>query len=133
MVVFNTRDGDDFKNQLKALDIILAIPDPKNPAGHLVIRDLDQKPAQPKPEDITKIERVCWTHDYQASVQSLSKALGLNPPPPHFLVFCSPESEEKLLKLELSYRGKKEYEITETRFDMRRLAGTYEPVVVSQH
>jgi HEAT repeat protein len=131
-VIFNTRDGNDYKNQLKAFGVILAIPDPKNAGGYLVIRDLDQRPVQPKPEDVAKIERIYWTEDQPASVQSLSRALGLIPLPAHFLVFFSPESEEKLLKLELSFRGKKEPEITETRFEVRRMGQSYEPIVVSQ-
>jgi hypothetical protein len=132
VLVFNTRDGRDYKRQLQAFGAIVAIPDPNSPDGYLVIRDLDQQRPEARPEDIGKIDRIYWIDDTTASVQSLSGALGLAKPPPHFIVFFSKEFEEKLLKLELSYRGKKERDITETRFDVRKRGDTYEPIVVSQ-
>jgi len=53
-------------------------------------------------------------------------------PPSRFLVFFPGEFEEKLLRLEQGYRGKKENEIIETKFDIRRHGDTYEPVVIQQ-
>jgi hypothetical protein len=132
VLIFNTRDGRDYKRQLQAFGAIVAIPDPKSPSNFLVIRDLDQERPQALPEDIGKIDRIYWIDDSPASVRSLSAALGLAQPPPRFFVFFSKELEEKLLKLELSYRGKKESDITETRFDVRKRGDTYEPIVVSQ-
>jgi serine/threonine protein kinase len=132
-LLFNTRDGHDYKAQLKAFGAILAVPDPSNPDNYLVIRDLDQKPAQPRAEDISQIQRIHWTDDKPASVRSLASALGITPLP-HFVVFFPQEFEEELLNLELSYRGKKENQIAETRFEVRRGRGrrAYDPVVVSQ-
>jgi hypothetical protein len=132
-LIFNTRDGHDYKAQLKAFGAILAVPDPTNADNYLVIRDLDQKPAQPKPEDISQIHRIYWVDDKPASVRSLATALGI-PPPRHFVVFFPQEFEDELLKLELSYRGKQENQIAETRFEVRRGRGgrAYDPVVVSQ-
>ncbi len=129
-LVFNTRDGNDYRRQLQAFGAIIAIPNPRNPDDYLVIRDLEHP--TPQPEDISKIQRIYWIDDGAASIRSLSSVLGLSPPPPHFVVFFPAEFEEKLLKLELAYRGKKENEISETRFDVRRSGGTYEPVVISQ-
>jgi hypothetical protein len=128
-LIFNTRDGRDYRKQLQAFGAILAIPDPKSADGYLVIRDLEN----PKPvaEDIAKIERIYWIDDKPASVRSLSAALDM-PPPAHFIVFFPREFEEKLLKLELGYRNKQENEINETRFEVRRSEGTYEPYVISQ-
>jgi hypothetical protein len=131
VLIFNTRDGRDYKRQLNAFGAILAIPDPKDPDGYLVIRDLDQARPQAKAEDITQIKRIFWIDDGAASVRSLASALGIAPPP-QFIVFFSQEFEAKLVALEKAYRGKEENEIIETRFDVRRSGGTYEPVVVSQ-
>ncbi len=131
-LLFNTRDGRDYKKQLQAFGAILAIPDPKDPDGFLVIRDLERP--VPKAEDIAQIKRIYWIDDKPASVKSLAAALGLAPPPPHFVVFFPAEFEEKLLRLELGKSGnkKKESEITETRFEVRRSGDSYEPVVISQ-
>jgi hypothetical protein len=128
-LIFNTRDGKDYRKQLQAFGAILAIPDPKSADGYLVIRDLDNP--KPQAEDIAQIKRIYWIDDKPASVRSLSAALDM-PPPGHFIVFFPREFEDKLLRLELGYRGKQENEITETRFEVRRFEGTYEPYVISQ-
>jgi hypothetical protein len=128
-LIFNTRDGKDYRKQLQAFGAILAIPDPKSADGYLVIRDLENPKAHA--EDIAKIERIYWIDDKPASVRSLSSALDM-PPPGHFIVFFPREFEDKLLRLELGYRGKQEGEITETRFEVRRFENTYEPYVISQ-
>jgi hypothetical protein len=132
VLIFNTRDGRDYVRQLDAFGAIVAFPDPRDPNNYLVVRDLRETPAQPKAEDISKIERIYWIDDGAASVRSLAGALGLAQTPPHFVVFFAREFEEKLLNLELRYRGKQENEISETRFDVRRSGNSYEPVVVSQ-
>ena len=54
-----------------------AIPDNSAPDGFLVIRDLSQTPAQPKSEDIAKIQRIYWVGDEPQSVRTLFAALGL--------------------------------------------------------
>jgi hypothetical protein len=128
---FNTRDGRDYLRQLEAFGAILAVPDPKQPADYLVIRDLHRLPAEAKPEEIGRIESIFWIDDKPDSVRSLARALGLKEPP-HFIVFFPTEFEAKLLRLELDYRGKKENEIKETRFDVRLVGGRYEPIVLSQ-
>ena len=130
-LLFNTRDGNDYRNQLQDFGAIIAIPDPKNPDGYLVMRRLSPAPVQALPEDVSKIQRIYWYDTKPASVHSLSAVLGIAPPP-EFIVFFPGEFEEKLLRLELGYRGKKESELTETRFEIRRMGGHYEPVVISQ-
>jgi hypothetical protein len=132
VLIFNTRDGRDYKRQLNAFGAILAIPDPNTPDGYLVIRDLHSDRPQAKPEDIAEIKRIFWIDDGAASVRSLAQALGLPQQPQQFIVFFSPEFEQKLVSLEKAYRGKEENEIIETRFDVRKRGDTYEPVVVSQ-
>lgn len=131
-LIFNTRDGSDYARQLAAFDAILAIPDPKNEENYLVIRDLQQRPARPRVEDISEIKRIFWIDDKRASVQSLAIALQLKPVPRHIVAFFPPEFEEKLLRLELNFRGNQEEDITETRFDVFRSGGTYDVRVISQ-
>jgi hypothetical protein len=126
-LIFNTRDGQDYMRQLKAFGAIIAIPDDSRRPPYVVVRDLNR--AEPKIEDT--FGRIFWVDDGPNSVRSLAGALGVQAPL-SFLVFFPAEFEEKLLHLELSYRGKQENDIIETRFDIRRRGDTYEPVVVSQ-
>jgi hypothetical protein len=131
VLIFNTRNGQDYANQLESFGAFLAI-EPANPDDDfLVIRDLRNRPVRPAPEDVTKIHRIFWVDDNPASVRSLSQALGL-PPPQKFYAFFPAEVEADLLEKELSYRNKKESEITETRFEVRRRGDGYVAVVVSQ-
>jgi hypothetical protein len=131
-MIFNTQNGDDYARQLHALGAILAVPDPRSPDQYLVIRDLRSRPVNPQPEDLAQIKRIYWIDDKPASVRSLSGALGLNPVPERIVAFFPVELERDLLNLELKYRNKKEHEIVETRFEVRRSGATYVPVVVSQ-
>jgi hypothetical protein len=126
-LIFNTRDGQDYMRQLKACGAIVAVPDDNAEKGYRPIRDLNRD--QPRMEDT--IGRIFWVDDGPGSVRSLAGALGV-PPPPYFLVFFPGSFEEKLLRLELGFRGKMENEISETRFDIRRRGDTYEPIVLQQ-
>jgi hypothetical protein len=127
-LIFNTRDGQDYMRQLQSCGAIIGVPGQNgDPNSYTVIRDLNR----PNPQKEDTVGRIYWVDDGQVSVRSLATALGV-PPPAYFLVFFSPEFEEKLLRLEFGFRGKKENEIIETRFDIRRRGDTYEPVVISQ-
>jgi hypothetical protein len=130
VMVFNTNDGDDYLRQLRGLGAILAIPDDQN--GYLVIRDLTQRPVMPKPEDLTKINRIYWIDDQPRSVQDLSRALGLSPVPPLIVAFFPVELEKELLEKELAVFRGREDDIKETVFTVRRRGNTYEPVVSRQ-
>jgi hypothetical protein len=131
-LIFNTQDGHDYARQLHALGAVLAIPDPKNRGQYLVIQDLAARPVRPQPVDLAEIQRIYWIDDKPDSVRSLARALGFDPVPEHVVAFFPLKLEQQLLDLELNYRKKKEHEIKETRFEVRRKDGTYVPVVVSQ-
>jgi hypothetical protein len=133
-LAFNRADGQDYANQLLQLGAILAVPDPGNPDKYLIIRNLKERPVRPTPGDLDQIrgERTAWKDDDPSSVRPLAGALGLDPVPEHVIAFFPAKLEEKLLKLELAYQNRKEEEIYETRFELRRSGGTYEPVVVKQ-
>jgi hypothetical protein len=131
-MIFNTANGRDYKTQLAHLGAIIAIPMP--PDGHefMVFRDLRAGRPVGRIEDIGEIKRIYWVDDKRESVASLSQALGLELQPPQIVAFFPVELEEKLLKLELNYRHLKEDQIQETRFEIIRRGGIYEPVVVAQ-
>jgi hypothetical protein len=130
VMVFDTYNGDDYANQLNGLGAILAIPRKDN--QYQVIRDLKRRPAALLDEDIEQIKRIYWVDDKRESITPLCMALGINPVPDHVVAFFPQELENRLLSLELKYKGLKEHEIYETRFKVRKTAGGYEPVVVDQ-
>ncbi len=131
-LIFNTRDGNDYANQLAGLGAILAIPSPKDPNVYLVIENLNERPVKPRQEELASIKRIYWVDDKAASVSSLARTLGLPGAPPHVVAFFPESLEADLLAMELRYRGLREEQIKETRFEIRRTGGVYRPVVVSQ-
>ncbi len=130
VMIFNTRSGNDYRKQLLALKAILAFPEGNG--NYRVYRHLDQRPAKGKIEDLATIKRFYWIDDKPESIESLSRAMGLEPPDGSIIAFFPDELEARLLRLELSYRGLKEDEIKETHFKIVAKGGTYEPVVVYQ-
>ncbi|HLJ93887.1 MAG TPA: hypothetical protein VKU02_11930 [Gemmataceae bacterium] len=131
-MIFNTRSGDDYADQLHGLGAILAIPGPDG--EYLVIRDLDRRhrPVQARKEDIKELNRIYWVDDKPQSVHSLAQALGIRPVPDHVVAFFPPELEKELLEKELkAFRGKED-DIAETTFKVERLFGRYVPVVERQ-
>lgn len=129
-MIFNTRDGNDYRRQLHALKAILAIPDPSG--EYKVIHDLTKRPVQAKVEDLSEIKRIFWVDDQPQSIGPLAQALGLTPPPERIVAFFPVELEEELLRLEKAYRGKEEHEIKETRFRVDKQGNTYVPRVEMQ-
>jgi hypothetical protein len=127
-MMFNTLSGDDYRKQLEALGAILGVP---AEGGYRVIRNL-KPPVKGEVEDLAEIKRIFWVDDKPQSVASLSQALGLFPPPPHIVAFFPESLEAKLLQKEHEYRGRSEDDIKETRFEIVRRGGSYEPVVRDQ-
>jgi hypothetical protein len=130
-MIFNTINGNDYLSQLRELGAILAIPDPAG-GGYLVIRDLRHLPAQGQKENLDKIQRIFWIDNQPHSVAALSRALQLRDTPPHIIAFFPESLEKELLDKELRFRGRREDQIKETQFRVKRRGGTYEPVVERQ-
>ncbi len=131
---FNTRNGSDYLHQLDALGAILAIP--VGPNGQFkVIRDLSRPRPPLLDEDLSQIQRIWWIDDNPRSVASLMAALGYsNLRPAHVVAFIPPELEDKLAKQELAFKGLKEDQIYETKFDVFPVGGArrYDVRVVEQ-
>ncbi|GIW82500.1 MAG: hypothetical protein KatS3mg105_4307 [Gemmatales bacterium] len=132
VMMFNTRDGDDYRRQLAYLGAIIAVPEAGN--RFRVYRDLTQSPPRGRIEDISETlsDRIFWVDDRPQSVASLARALGLRHIPPRIVAFFPQKLEEELLRKELAYRGRKEHEIKETRFRVQRIGNAYVPIVESQ-
>jgi len=131
-LLFDTRSGSDYADQLQALGAILAIPGQKEPPEYTLIEDLKKRPVRAEAKDLAQIKRIYWIDRQPESVTGLVRALGLQPVPSHIVAFFPAQLEEKLLQLELKYRGKREEEIHETRFRIVRSGTGYEPRVESQ-
>jgi hypothetical protein len=139
-MMFNTQDGRDYKRQLADLSrsmrekTIVAIPRPDG--QYLVFRNLAHEPPAGRIEDIGEIKRIFWVDEKPESIASLAEALGVRFPPPYLVVFFPEELENKLLRLELNYgntRGRHtEDQIQETKFQIVKRGGVYEPIVVGQ-
>lgn len=129
-LMFNTSNGDDYRKQLAGLGAILAIP--SGAGEYRIIRNLNQTPVDGSVEDVSKINRIFWVDDKQDSVRDLATALGLRPIPPHIVAFFPVDLEKELLQKEAAYKGRKENQIQETRFDVVRRGGGYSVVVRGQ-
>jgi hypothetical protein len=135
-MIFNTRSGEDYADQLLGLGAILAILGSNG--EYLVIRDLDRhhRPVQTKAEDVKELNRIFWVDDKPQSVRSLAMALGIRPVPDHIVAFFPQQLEKELAEKELQYlrsrnRGNED-DIAETTFRVDRRGNRYEPVVVDQ-
>jgi hypothetical protein len=133
IMIFNTRDGEDYARQLNGLKAILAIPVPGEEGMYEVIDDLRKGSVRPVKKGIGDIKRIYWIDDTPESVGSLSRALGLPNSPSYIVAFFPEELEQELLEKELKYGKLPEDGIEETRFIVRRKRnGDYEPQVESQ-
>jgi hypothetical protein len=130
-IMFNTVSGHDYLRQLDALGAILAV---KAPDGELKsIRNLLQRPAKLEVEDLQKLNRIFWIDDKPDTVEQLAQAMALPFTPPQVIALFPYKFEKELLDKELKFRGRKEEEILETRFQVLMRGGkNYQIVVIDQ-
>jgi hypothetical protein len=118
-IVFNTKDGKDYAEQLEALGAVLAIPTGERDR-YRVIRDLSKRPVRPTVEDVSKIHRIFWVESNNTSVRLLSKELGLKRPPDHIVVSLPKFIEDELFRKEFAFSRRPEEDIEETTFQFFR-------------
>jgi hypothetical protein len=130
-IMFNTRSGEDYLRQLDSLGAILAV---KAPDGELkAIRNLLERPVKLLSEDLQALNRIFWIDDKPDTVEQLANAMGLGFTPPQVIALFPYEFERALLDKELKFRGRKEDEILETRFQILMRGGrNYQIVVIDQ-
>jgi hypothetical protein len=136
-LVFDTRNGEDYRLQLQSLGAILGIPLGVGGDGKMqyaIARDL-RPPVRPVPEDILAIKRIFWIDNQPESVANLARALGLPSAPSVIVAFFPKEVEDRMGRLEAQFaqtRGKAVNAIQETRFRIvfNGRNGKYEPVLV---
>jgi hypothetical protein len=133
-MVFNTRDGRDYANQLKSLGAILAVESKDDPGKATVYRELTDQ-ARGQVEDLASLRGIRWIDEKEESVAGLSRALGI-PKPEKFFAYLPSNLEQKLARLESDFvtkSGKNQHQIEETIYELRKVNGGYEPYVAEQH
>jgi hypothetical protein len=128
-VIFNTRSGADYQDQLYALGATLVVAEFQPGSNQLlqyrlVIRreKLAQSPVRPTPADVSKIPGIFWIDDKPESVRSLASALGIRPPP-LFACFFPRKVELRLRDLERKKYPGREDNIEKTIFRVVPAAG----------
>jgi RNA polymerase sigma factor (sigma-70 family) len=129
---FSTDNGEDYARQLAALGATVAIPDGDSDTRYHVFRDLSPRPARGEVEDIVKNDRLFWIENSTKALIGLGKVLGWKEVPKHMVVFFPRYVEDDLLRKELAFANRKEEEIQETEFRIRRTATGYDVEVVRQ-
>jgi hypothetical protein len=122
--------GRDYLQQLQGIGAILAIPTPDG--DYHIIRDLTQRPAQPRAEDLSQIDRIYWRDYDPNNVRDIAILLGLPVVPNHFAALMPKSVEDKMYQLEKDYKGLGEDQIYETKFKLRKTSSGYQPFVISQ-
>jgi RNA polymerase sigma factor (sigma-70 family) len=129
---FSTDNGKDYAEQLAALGATVAIPDGDSDTRYRVFRDLSQRPAKSEVEDLVKNDRLFWIESSKKALTGLGKVLGWKEVPKQMVVFFPRYVEDDLLRKELAFANRKEEEIQETEFRIRRTATGYDVEVVGQ-
>jgi hypothetical protein len=129
---FNTRNGQDYLNQLRYLGAIVAVP--TGDGRDYKTCDLTKGPPyELVNDDLSNIKRIYWVDDKPSSVRSLMGALGVGSNPSHFVAFMPEELEKRLSRMEQQYRGLPEDKIYETKFDcFKGPDGKYDVRVTAQ-
>lgn len=124
-VNFNTKSGEDYVRQLNGIGAIIGVPDKTGKL--MIIRNLSERPAKPKYENIRDINRIFWVDERADSARAVADALQLDLIPSQIVAFFPIEVEKQLVEVELAY-GKKygrktEADIRETEFAVSFRAG----------
>jgi hypothetical protein len=113
---FKTENGNDYVSQLAAMKATLVIPQPANWKTNKAYSNLTARPPAGEEFNIDKLPGLYFVDDDAGSAGRLTRALGLDFSPPHFIAFFPKDIEEELAAKERAYRGRKESEIFSTAF-----------------
>jgi Protein of unknown function (DUF1192) len=102
-----------YLTQLDSLGCYLAFPDKE---GKLMfIRNLKERPARPRYEDIKAMNRIYFV-DQRSDNEAIADELKLTVIPAAIVIAMPRTMEDRLVELEAKYRGRKEEDIKRTRF-----------------
>lgn len=126
---FNTRNPNDYKAQLGGLGAEVAFPQQGN--RYLYYSNLAGAPRS-ETRDLSNERRLYWFDDNPQSYRSMAQLLGARSAP-FMVVFLPRPLEDKMLKLELAFKGaRSEDEIAQTEFEAVPRGGGYDVIVISQ-
>jgi hypothetical protein len=115
-MAFNIANGADYARQLRALGVMIAVESPDEP-GKARVYDRIEPNVKGEIRDLGSITRMPWVDGQATSVGQLCEYMGIRPTPRRVIAYMTPEMEERLLKLEMEFRGvKDEDRIQETIF-----------------
>jgi dipeptidyl aminopeptidase/acylaminoacyl peptidase len=127
-VLFNTKDGKDYADQLHGLGAILAVP--LGDGKYEVVRDLRRRPAVGEKEDLAMHDRLYWLDDDPRSLEQLAAALGWKAVPPHVVAIFPEQLEKHLRELERKHFPGPAEDIKETHFRIGKRGNSYDVSVV---
>jgi RNA polymerase sigma factor (sigma-70 family) len=130
-IVFNTKDGKEYAEQLEALGAKLAIPT-RERNQYRVICDLSKRPVRTTVEDISRVDHIFLLETAKEPIRMLAKELGLKEPPEHIVVFLPRLVEDELRRKEVDFAHRPEKEIVETTFVFSRSKRGFDIQVASQ-
>jgi RNA polymerase sigma factor (sigma-70 family) len=130
-IVFDTRDGHEYAEQLEALGARLAIPTTE-PSRYRLICDLTKRPVQAATEDISKRKEAFLVESDPKTIKLLLKELGLQDAPEHLVVLLPRFIEDELRRRELAFAHRPENDVVETIFRLSRTKGGFDFQVTSQ-
>jgi RNA polymerase sigma factor (sigma-70 family) len=130
-IVFDTKDGHEYLQQLAALGAVLALPT-KEAGRYRVICDFKKRPVGSTIEDISKVKAIYLMESKKGSLQQLATALELKETPEQVIVLLPKFIEDELLRQELDFQHRQEQDIAETTFRFARSSRGYVFKVTSQ-
>jgi hypothetical protein len=128
---FTFSSAANFIQQLDALGTYVGVPDSKT-GKVMVIRDLHERPAKPKYEDIKALNRVWFVDSNSENNDAIAKEFGLDFVPSALIGLMPNSLEGELLDKELKFRGRKEEDIKRTVFAVSFSGGKSVIKVVEQ-
>jgi hypothetical protein len=126
---FNRSSTENFLEQLGGLGADIAFP--QRGDTYLYFSDLTGS-RRSSTKNLSDENRIFWIDDSRQSFEDVARTLGVNSPP-FMCAFLPTPLEEKMLKLELAYKGApNEESIVQTVFECVQRGGGYDVIVVDQ-
>jgi hypothetical protein len=126
---FNYSNANHYLNQLGGLGAAIAFP--QRGDQWLYFTDLARSPSR-SVRDLSGEDRIFWINEDPASTGLVAQALG-SPPVTPMLAFLPVELEQRMLKMELAYKGaQSEDDIIQTVFECVARGGGFDVIVVDQ-
>jgi hypothetical protein len=129
VLMVNYSDVDQYLGQLGGLGAEIAFP--QRGDQWLYFSNLSRNPTRVV-RDLSGEDRIFWVNEDRASASMIAQALGIQPVTP-MLAFLPIELEQRMLKMELAYKGaRSEEDIIQTVFECVRRGGGHDVVVIDQ-